>query len=204
MGLRSGLMEVPLIYDLFTNGLTRKVNQNWFVNSVVRPTHGQRILDIGCGTATVLTKLDDVTYLGIDHNAEYINKARARFSDKGSFHCIDINDATFKDYGRFDIVLLLGVLHHLRDDEVNALMQAIPGVLNPDGVVITFDCAIVSGQHSIARLLAKLDRGRYARSPQRYREFLESHFKIETEIVRHDLLKVPYTHAIFRAKPKAR
>ena len=197
-------MEVPLVYDWFQHGLGRAGTQDWFADQVLQPRPGQRILDVGCGTATVLEKLDDVTYLGIDHNAEYISKARARYGDKGSFHCIDINDATFKDFGRFDIVLLLGVLHHLRDDEVNALMQAIPGVLNPDGVVITFDCAIVSGQHSIARLLAKLDRGRYARSPQLYRELLESHFEIETEIVRHDLLKVPYTHAIFRARPKAR
>ncbi len=196
-------MEVPLIYDLFTNGLTREVSQNWFVNSVVLPTHGRRILDIGCGTATVLAKLDDVTYFGIDHNADYIDKARARYGDKGSFHCIDINDVTFEDFGRFDTVLLLGVLHHLRDDEVKTLMQAIPGVLNPEGVVITFDCAIVSGQHLIARLLARLDRGRHARNPRQYRDLLERHFEIETEIVRHDLLKVPYTHVIFRAKPRA-
>lgn len=197
-------MEVPLIYDLFTNGLARQASQNWFANSVIRPTRGQRLLDIGCGTATVLANLVDVKYVGIDHNVEYIDKARARYGDKGSFHCIDINDATFKDYGRFDIVLLLGVLHHLRDDEVNDLMQAIPSVLNPDGVMVTFDCSIVSGQHPIARLLAKLDRGRYARSPEQYRDLLESQFEIETEIVRHDLLKVPYTHAIFRAKSKAR
>lgn len=197
-------MEIPLIYDLFTYGLAREASQNWFANSVIRPTRGQRILDIGCGTATVLTQLGDVSYLGIDHNSEYINKARARFGDKGNFHCIDINDATFKDFGMFDIVLLLGVLHHLRDHEVNTLMQAIPSVLNPDGVMVTFDCSIVSGQHLIARLLAKLDRGRYARSPEQYRDLLERQFEIETEIVRHDLLKVPYTHVIFRAKSKAR
>ena len=195
-------MEVPLIYDLLTYGLFRQASQNWFANSVIRPTRGQRLLDIGCGTATVLANLVNVKYVGIDHNAEYIDKARARFGDKGNFHCIDINDATFRDFGTFDSVLLLGVIHHLRDHEVNILMQAIPYVLNPDGVLVTFDCSIVSGQHPIAWLLAKLDRGRYARSPQRYRELLESHFEIETEIVRHDLLKVPYTHAIFRAKPK--
>lgn len=100
-------------------------------------------------------------------------------------------------------MLLLGVLHHLRDSEINSLMESIPDVLNPSGTVITYDCAMVTGQHPVARLLAKYDRGRYARSPQKYRKLLKSHFEIETEIVRHDLLKVPYTHAIFRAKPRA-
>jgi SAM-dependent methyltransferase len=197
-------MEVPLVYEWFQHGISRTTTQSWFVEAVIKSSGNQRILDIGCGTATVLRHLNGCDYVGVDHNPEYIAKARARYGDEGSFHCTDINDATFKTFGKFDNVLLLGVLHHLSDHEVNTLTQVIPDVLNPDGVVVTMDPAIVSGQHPIARLLAKLDRGRYARSPKRYRELLESHFEIETEIVRHDLLKVPYTHTIFRARPKAR
>ena len=202
MGLRSKLLEMPLVYDLLQNGLSRSESREWFVKQVIRPKTGQRILDIGCGTASVLNQLDGVRYTGIDHNPEYISKAREQFGDRGEFICTDICDMQLERTEQFDVVLMLRVLHHLPDDAVSEMIQMIPSILNGGGEMITLDCALADGQHPIAWLLAKLDRGRYARSPQRYRELLETHFELETEIVRHDLLKVPYTHAIFRATPK--
>lgn len=199
MGLRTRVMEVPLVYDLFTNGLGRSGTQDWFANHVLQPRPGQRVLDIGCGTATVIKHLSGCDYVGIDHNPEYINQARENFGAKGEFYCIDLNDVKFKDFGTFDTVLLLGVLHHLNDDEVRQLVMAIPAVMKPTGTLVTFDCALERGQHRIARLLAKADRGRYARSPAYYRSLIEPTFTVQEEIIRHDLLKVPYTHAIFRA-----
>lgn len=199
MGLRTRFMEVPLVYDWFQHGISRADTQSWFVETVVKPSRNQRILDIGCGTATVIEHLSGCDYVGIDHNPEYIKKARENFGTKGEFHCIDINDAKFKEFGTFDTVLLLGVLHHLNDDEVKQLVSVIPAVMKPAGALVTFDCALEKGQHPVARLLAKIDRGRYARRPEHYRSLIESTFTVQEEIIRHDLLKVPYTHAIFRA-----
>ena len=199
MGLRTRIMEVPLVYDLFTNGLGRSGTRDWFADQVLQPRPGHRILDIGCGTATVIKHLSGCDYVGIDHNPEYIKKARENFGTKGEFHCIDINDAKFKEFGTFDTVLLLGVLHHLNDDEVKQLVKAIPAVMKPAGALVTFDCALEKGQHPVARLLAKIDRGRYARNTEHYRSLIEPIFTVREEIIRHDLLKVPYTHAIFRA-----
>lgn len=199
MGLRTRIMEVPLVYELFQHGISRADTQSWFVEEVIRSSINQRILDIGCGTAAVLTHLSGCNYVGIDHNHEYIKKARAHFGAKGEFHCLDINDAKFKEFGTFDIVLLQGVLHHLNDDEVKQLIAAIPAVLTAKGVLVTFDCALKKGQHPVARLLAKFDRGRHARSPEHYRSLIEPTFTVQQEIIRHDLLKVPYTHALFRA-----
>jgi 2-polyprenyl-3-methyl-5-hydroxy-6-metoxy-1,4-benzoquinol methylase len=198
MGLRTRIMEVPLVYDWFQHGLGRPGTRDWFADQVLQPRPGQRILDIGCGTATVIKHLSECNYVGIDHNPEYINKARKNFGTRGEFHCIDINDAKFKEFGTFDTVLLLGVLHHLNDDEVKQLVKAIPAVLKPSGMLVTMDPALVKRQHPIARLLAKLDRGRYVRSPKQYRSLIEPTFTVQEEIIRHDLLKVPYTHAIYK------
>ena len=192
-------MEAPLVYNWFQHGISRAETPIWFANQVLQPRSGQRILDIGCGTAMVLKHLSGCDYVGIDHNPEYINRARENFGTKGKFHCIDINDAKFKEFGTFDTVLLLGVLHHLNNDEVKQLVKVIPAAMKPTGTLVTFDCALKRGQHPVARLLAKIDRGRYARSVEHYRSLIEPTFTVQEEIIRHDLLKVPYTHAIFRA-----
>jgi 2-polyprenyl-3-methyl-5-hydroxy-6-metoxy-1,4-benzoquinol methylase len=115
---------------------------------------------------------------------------------------IDVNDAQFQELGKFDRVLLLGVLHHLDDSECKSLLAALQAVLKPDGFLVTFDNAFVDGQHPIARALAKSDRGRYARTPQQYRSLIETSFVVESEIIRHDLMRVPYTHVAFRARTR--
>lgn len=195
-------MEKPKIYNLFQNGVSCAGSDDWFVAQIVKPLSRQRILDIGCGTASILDQLPDVDYVGIDHNPEYIEVARKRFENRGTFHCVDINDLNPESYGLFDIVLLVGVLHHLDDMEVEKVLGALPNVLRTTSRVISFDVALCKGQNIVARILARLDRGRHVRFTDRYQALLESSFDIETAIVRHDLLKFPYTHAIFSARPK--
>ena len=67
--------------------------------------------------------------------------------------------------------------------------------------LITFDCAVDRGQHPIARILARLDSGRYARTTDRYRELVSKHLTPVEVVVRHGLLRVPYTHTIITAVP---
>lgn len=196
-------MEKPKIYNLFQNVVSSAGSVDWFVAQIVKPLSRQRILDIGCGTASIVNQLPDVDYVGIDHNPEYIEVARKKFENRGTFHCVDINDLNPKTYGLFDTVLLVGVLHHLDDMEVQKILGALPSVLRTTSRVITFDVALCRGQNIFARILARLDRGRHVRFTDRYQALLESSFDIETVIVRHDLLKFPYTHAIFSARPKS-
>jgi SAM-dependent methyltransferase len=202
MGSRTWLLEIPIVYDLFQDGLTRSETRTWFSDQVICASDGMRILDVGCGTASILSLLPNVEYIGIDHNPKYIAKVRVSHGDRGEFRSVDVNDAQFRTLGKFDRVLLLGVLHHLNDDECIKLFSALRQALKEDGQLITFDNALVSGQHPFARLLAKLDRGRYARTPQQYRSLIEVSFVVESEIIRHDLLRVPYTHLAFRARTR--
>jgi len=202
MGLRTWLLEIPIVYDLLQNGLSRSETRTWFSNQVIRANDDMRILDVGCGTAAILSLLPNLEYVGVDHNPKYIAKARLIHGDRGEFRSVDVNDAQFRTLGQFDRVLLLGVLHHLNDDECIKLFSALRQALGEGGQLVTFDNALVSGQHPIARLLAMLDRGRYARTPQQYRSLIETSFVVESEIIRHDLLRVPYTHVAFRARTR--
>ncbi|MFM8644786.1 MAG: methyltransferase [Actinomycetota bacterium] len=199
MGLRTWLLEIPIVYDLLQNGLNRSETRTWFSDQVICATDGMRILDVGCGTATILSLLPNIEYIGIDHNPKYIAKARLIHRDRGEFRSVDVNDAQFRKLGQFDRVLLLGVLHHLNDGECIKLFSALRQASKEDGQLVTLDPALVSGQHPIARALAKLDRGRYARTPQQYQSLIETSFVVTSEIIRHDLLRVPYTHVALRA-----
>jgi len=202
MGLRTWLMEIPIVYDLFQDGLSRSGTRTWLSNQVICASDGMRILDVGCGTAPILSLLPNVEYVGIDHNPKYIAKARVTHGDRGEFRSVDVNDAQFRTLGQFDRVLLLGVLHHLNDDECIKLFSALRQALGEGGHLVTFDNALVSGQHPIARALAKLDRGQHSRTPQQYRSLIETSFVVESEIIRHDLLRVPYSHIAFRVLAK--
>ena len=193
-------MEVPRAYESLQTLVRRKGSQEWFAETMISAMPGQRILDVGCGTASILEHLVGVDYVGIDHNSEYIKKATARFGSLGKFYCIDLNDPKMSALGTFDIVLLQGVLHHIDDEDFARLMTRLPAVLRPMGILVTFDPAIVRGQHLLARFLAKMDRGRFARTPEQYRQIIETAFDVETEITRNDLMNVPYTHTLFRCR----
>lgn len=204
MGLFERVMGIPRVYENFQAAIWRSGERGWLADSVIRATSGVRILGIGCGPAEVLSHLGDVKYVGIDHNLDYIAVARAQFGSYAEFHCWDVTDNRIMSLGKFDIVLLLGVLHHITDSEIQTMLHHVAATLKPDGRVITFDCAIDPEQHPIARLLARLDRGRYARATTRYLELISPHFTPIDVIVRHDQLRVPYTTATIVARPRNR
>src|SRR5262249_41622355 len=84
----------------------------------IRP--GQRVLDIGCGPAEILSYLpDDVDYHGYDAEANYINAARARYGSRGSFAVKAVSPDAVGDIGTFDVVMSLACLHHLTDEEAD-------------------------------------------------------------------------------------
>lgn len=200
MGLRSRLLEIPIVYETLQNVLRRPECKSWVPHCLIEANPGITVLDVGCGIGKILTDLPEVTYVGIDHNHSYIAKATQSHGSRGRFLVLDVDDAPFKALGQFDRILLLGVLNHLSDKECLRMLPKLHEALAPDGLLVAFDCAIEKGQHPIARLLAKLDQGRYARSTARYRDLLEMTFAIKSETVRHDLLRVPYTVVAFRAQ----
>jgi 2-polyprenyl-3-methyl-5-hydroxy-6-metoxy-1,4-benzoquinol methylase len=199
VGLRSRLLEIPIIYETLQNGIIRPEGRDWLAADFIGAARGMTVLDVGCGTGDIVSRLHDASYIGIDHNPRYIRTATERYGRRGKFTVLDVNDAAFKALGKFDRILLIGVLHHLTDAECLRLLPRLREVLKPEGRLITIDPAVEIGQHPIALMLARLDRGRYTRSATGYRELIKTSFVIETEVVRHDLLRVPYTHAAFRA-----
>jgi SAM-dependent methyltransferase len=186
------------VYDFVQNALgVRRYRREIIAAYLRREPTALRILDVGCGTAEILEQLPPCVYVGIDMSAEYIEAAGRRYGDRGTFLRASVADAAFRDWdGQFDVALMLGLLHHLDDDEVVALFENVGPSLVAGGIAVTVDPTISPETHVVGRWLASRDRGRNVRSPAGYEALARRAFHEVSLSVRHDLLRVPYSHAI--------
>jgi SAM-dependent methyltransferase len=199
MRVKERLLEIPVVYDTVLNTIYRSGHRNLFVSDLIDAKSGMRILDVGCGTADILKRLPPVDYVGLDENSNYLNVARTRNRNLGTFMTLDVLGREFSELGKFDRILLLGVLHHLTDTECSGLLSALVTGLKPGGFLVTLDPAFEDDQHPISRVVSRLDRGRYVRHHLKYREMISRSFEIEATYLKRDFLRVPSTTALFRA-----
>jgi 2-polyprenyl-3-methyl-5-hydroxy-6-metoxy-1,4-benzoquinol methylase len=150
------------------------------------------VLDIGCGTGEILESLPKVKYFGYDINPIYINDAKKKYKGLGNFFFKKFTNKELKKLPKFDHVLLLGILHHLNDAEVNALMLLLKKTLKKKGNIITLDSIFSKEQNPIAKLLIKMDRGENVRTKDGYLRLIENHFKKINSKVYHQKF-IPYT-----------
>ncbi|MBT9588472.1 class I SAM-dependent methyltransferase [bacterium] len=197
-GLRA-VLNHPAIYGLFqwavgANRLRRHIARLTLDRGVQR----LRVLDVGCGPADLLDFLPNVDYVGFDPNPDYVAAARRRFGDHGTFFQQQLEATTSLDHGTFDRVLAVGLLHHLDDPAARHLFALARGLLRPGGCLVTVDACYAPDQHWLARWLIARDRGQNVRHLEGYRSLAESEFPECQAECRHNLLNIPYTHALLR------
>lgn len=193
------IFESAAVYERFQRLLGSDAARRRFVRDFLRPSSGARILDIGCGTGTILDYLPgDVDYVGYDLNPRYIEDARRRYSGRGRFFCARVEEAP-EEPGGFDLVLAAAILHHLDDSAADRLIASAHRHLGPGGSLVTLDPVRHPGQSPVARLLVALDRGRRVRTPEGYRDLAAARFpSVETTLLT-DLMPIPYSHFLMRA-----
>jgi len=195
----SSLLSLPAGYRLFQRMVGGESAWKTYLAEYVKPAPGEKILDIGCGPADVLDCLPAVNYTGLDISPEYICAAKERFGSRGRFCCGDVGLAAIEgEQGSFDLVLSIGVLHHLDDAQAAKLFALARRVLRPAGRLVTYDGCYVSGQSRVARWLLAKDRGKFVRTREEYLRLASAHFSKVEPHLRHDLLRMPYTHLIMR------
>lgn len=194
-GIRA-VLSYPVIYDALQNVMGAKKARQELVNEFIRPEAGCRILDLGCGTAEILKYLPNtVEYWGYDISPDYVAAAKAEYGNRGQFHCGQLGETDLTSLPKFDRVLVIGVLHHLDDDEAKAFFSLAKQVLQPSGHVVTLDPCLAAGQNPIARFLISRDRGQNVRDAQGYSSLARSAFANVRGTLRHRAW-IPYTHWI--------
>jgi len=199
-GWRS-FLSLPGIYGYCQNVLRRPGSRAELVKKYIRPKQGMHILDLGCGPATILKYLpENIHYVGVDVSIKYIEAAKATYGDRGHFYCLPVEALHDAGIGGFDLVMGLGVLHHLDDDQARSFFAIAFNVLKMDGRCLTVDPCFVQGRYLIAGILIRMDWGKNIRTADRYAALAKDTFSHITYNIHHDRLRVPYTHHIMECR----
>jgi SAM-dependent methyltransferase len=200
------LLAVPAFYRWFQSLVGTDTYYRYFYSEFLKAPPNSRVLDIGCGAGAGLEYLPaSIDYTGIDESPDYISAAQRRFGGRARFICGDIRILDPCSLGCFDFAIASGVLHHLDDDGVTALIEFARRVVNAGGALVTIDpCLEPARNNFLARWTMLHDRGRFVREFDEYRRLAEPHGEVEA-FVRGGLIRVPTYRSVilrvgFRAK----
>ena len=186
MGLFANLVERvsdnPVLFIFF-----RGILENNFkaIRAVVRKElklgQGLRSLDLGCGPGAFSDLFDGDDYVGVDMNARYIEYARR--ARKGAFLRGDARKVELPD-ARFDQALIFGLLHHLPDEDVRAVLGELKRLMGPGGrALIIEDIPAVSKLNLIGHLIHNVENGEHIRPAEEYRRLYSEFARVESEEV---------------------
>jgi len=192
-GLR-GLLSSPAVYDLSQSIMGAGSMRRTVVQTVLAQGNSKRILDVGCGTAEILRYLPSHTeYFGFDISEVYIESAKRKYGARGRFYCELLSEARLFDLPKFDVVLAIGVLHHLDDEEARQVLHLASLCLDSNGRFISVDPCFAQNQNPLAKFLISRDRGQNVRTESGYRSIPQEIFSSVRGDLRHRAW-IPYTH----------
>lgn len=135
------------------------------------------VLDLGCGTGEFAPCFPPPHYIGVDISIGYVAYANRTYA--GRFAVSNGELLAFRDE-TFDAALVLGVLHHLPDNETRQVIAELHRVLRPEAVALVMEDIPPPDPWNIAgHAMHWLDRGGYIRTEQDYRAFFTPHFSVE-------------------------
>ena len=188
----------PTIYLLFQRLAGTMAARKRMLNAYATPWPGMRVLDIGCGPGYVVRYLPECTYVGYDLDTAYIAHARRKYATAHTFLCQPFDAEQAARHDEFDLVLMIGLLHHLPDQSAVQLVDLAQQVLKRGGMLLTLDGCYHAGQPTIAKWLLDMDRGKHVRDQAGYRALVDKAFDYVETFVRSDLSLLPYTFIVMR------
>jgi SAM-dependent methyltransferase len=118
------------------------------------------VLDVGCGPGTNASHFALSEYLGIDLNERYVEVARSKYGKR--FVAVDAAEFVVSTDERFDFILVNSFLHHIDAPTAERILSNLGRLLTRDGHIHVLDLVMPTSA-SVARFLAKLDRGEFPR-----------------------------------------
>lgn len=192
-GIRS-ILSIPFIYSGFQRLMGAQAIWQYLVTDIMQAKAGMTILDIGCGPADLLAYLPgNVNYYGFDISVTYIHTAQKKYGNKGHFVCKLLEETDLDNLPKFDRVVLVGVFHHMDDDQARKVAKLAHIALKEGGKLVSVDPCYTDDQNPIARFLISKDRGQNVRVEAAYKAIVQRTFKFVKANIVHRAW-IPYTH----------
>ena len=196
-----GWLKRPTVYNVFSAAVGGNVLRRSLIQNHIRARPGDKVIDIGCGSAQVLRYLPHVDYLGIDINPDYIAFARRTYGSKGTFLVGDTQ--AFRGEPRFkdaDIAMAFGLLHHLDDEDAVHSVQFAHDVLRAQGRFVCHEPCWIPNQGAFSKYVMSIDRGRSIRTEEQYRQLAGKIFKKVDARVNTHPLRIPYVTIVLECE----
>lgn len=199
-----GILKIPSIYTLYQRAVGADYARRWLIKEHVRPRAGDKIVDIGCGPGDMLEFLPKPQYIGIDISEAYVREGQRRYGNSALFL-----QGTTEDYRSdtrlrdADIVMCLGVLHHLNDEEARQLLAFARENLKPTGRFVGAEPSYLVHQSRASAWIMSRDRGQNVRPESEWKSLLKAEFPAYSTSVLTGLIRIPYTHILLEGRIEA-
>lgn len=113
--------------------IARKYRLDRSLKGIQKPIN--KILEVGCGAGFTVNYLKGkyLNYTGIDYSENLIKFAiKHNNHNHVNFECLNINE--YVSQTKFDVVLMIGVLHHIPEPE--SVIKLLSKILSPQGVIV--------------------------------------------------------------------
>jgi ubiquinone/menaquinone biosynthesis C-methylase UbiE len=159
MSLSAAILEHTLVYRLWQAPFAEQKFAPVLAHNDLQ--RARRVLDVACGPGTNTHHFAQSDYLGVDFNERYIRNARQRHGR--NFVVADVRNFTAAPEDRFDFILVNSFLHHVNTEDLQGILAHLRSMLAEEGCIHILELVLPENR-SIARLLARCDRGKFARS----------------------------------------
>lgn len=195
MNIKESILKIPFAYRLFDSLVGKFGFSRTSLFARYLPySPGMKILDLGCGPGTSAKYFRASDYLGIDIDQSYINSARKKYPGY-EFICGDFLDiaTSLVPKDGFDLILSMGVFHHLSDKQLSEYLSKAHSVLASHGRLISFDGCTYPGQPKPRRKVVLSDRGQYIRPADDLIQLIQNEGFECCASIEEDVLLIPHS-----------
>ena len=194
----SKIFDNAKLYEITQNLLIKKESHRVISEEIIRPKGKLEVLDFGCGIGYHSVLFPNANYVGLDPLEDCIKLANSNFRTPRSTF-ITGDEKSLKDFPnqKFDLVIAIGVLHHVSDETVRKFATESHRLLKPGGRFVTFDPVYHDNQSWASKNVVGMDRGKFVRNYLGYANLLEAGFQSLDHRIYSKLLRIPYDHIAF-------